>query len=71
MSTLLITTVPFGDKDRLSIDRLEPEGIDYVINPWGRKLKEAEFAEMIEDYDVLNAEMEQITDKVIESALNL
>lgn len=71
MSKVLITTVPFGDKDRLPIDRLEAEGIQYVINPLGRKLKEAELAEMIADFDVLIAGTEQITDKVMESALNL
>ena len=71
MSKVLITTVPFGDKDRLPIDRLEAEGIEYVINPLGRKLKEAELAEMIADFDVLIAGTEQITDKVMESGLKL
>ncbi len=68
MSKALITTVPFGDKNRLPIEQLEAAGIDYLINPIGRKLKDDELAEMITDFDVLIAGTEQITEKVMARA---
>ena len=46
MPKTLITTVPFGDKDRLPLDLLEQADIDYVINPLNKKLTEDELAEM-------------------------
>ena len=67
----LITTVPFGDKNRLPLDLLEEADIEYLINPIGRKLKEDELAEMVGDFDVLIGGTEPITDKVMEHATNL
>jgi D-3-phosphoglycerate dehydrogenase len=71
VSKALITTVPFGDKNRLPIEQLEAAGIDYLINPIGRKLKEDELAEIISDFDVLIAGTEQITEKVMAQAKRL
>jgi len=65
MSKVLITTVPFGDKNRLPLEQLEAAGIEYLINPIGRKLKEDELADMVSDFDVLIAGTEHITDKVM------
>ena len=71
MYKLLITTVPFGDKNRLPIELLEAAGVEYVINPLGRKLKEDELAEMIADFDVLIAGTEAITEVVMAKARKL
>jgi D-3-phosphoglycerate dehydrogenase len=71
MPKALITTVPFGDKSRLPIELLETAGIEYVINPIGRKLKEDELAEMVADFDVLIAGTEPITDRVMSRAPRL
>ena len=49
MSRVLITTVPFGENNRLPLDLLEERKIEYTINPLGRKLKEDELAEMVGD----------------------
>ena len=68
MSKVLITTVPFGDKNRLPLEFLEDAGIEYLINPLGRKLKEDELAEMVSDFDVLIAGTEPITEKVMSKA---
>jgi len=68
MPKALITTVPFADKNRQPLDSLEQAGIDYVINPLGRKLKEDELAEMIAGFDVLIAGTEPITEKVMANA---
>jgi D-3-phosphoglycerate dehydrogenase len=71
MSKALITTVPFGDKNRLPIELLEAAGVEYLINPLGRKLKEDELAEMVSDFDVLIAGTEPITEKVMSCANRL
>lgn len=71
MLKVLITTVPFADKDPLPLQLLEKAGIDYLINPIGRKLKEDELAEMISDFDVLIAGTEPITEKVMTNGKNL
>ena len=49
----LITTVPFGDKNRLPLEQLEAAGIEYLINPLNKKLTESELADMITDFDVI------------------
>ena len=68
MSKVLITTTPFGDKNRLPIELLEAAGIEYLINPLRRKLKEEELVEMVSDFDALIAGTEPITDKVMSAA---
>jgi D-3-phosphoglycerate dehydrogenase len=71
MHKVLITTVPFADKSRLPIERLEDEGIMYQINPFNRKLTEYELAEMVGDIDVLIAGTEAISEAVIRRARSL
>jgi D-3-phosphoglycerate dehydrogenase len=71
MSKVLITTVPFADKNRQPIEQLQAAGIEYLVNPIGRKLKEDELAEMVSDFDVLIAGTEPITDKVMNRAPRL
>jgi D-3-phosphoglycerate dehydrogenase len=68
---VLITTVPFGEVDRRPLDLLEAEGIDYVINPIGRRLRTEELAEMIGDIDVLIAGTEPITAAVMDRGSRL
>jgi D-3-phosphoglycerate dehydrogenase len=71
MPKALITTVPFGDKNRLPLEQLDSAGIQYLINPLGRRLKEDELADLIGDHDVLIAGTEPITDKVMARASRL
>lgn len=68
---VLITTVPFGDPRRDALDRLEAEGIAYVINPLGRRLKEHELAELIPEFSLLIAGTEPITARVLAAAPHL
>ena len=68
---VLITTVPFGAIDRKPLDLLEAEGIEYVINPLNRKLKEAELADLAKDFGVLIAGTEPNTRRVMENAPHL
>lgn len=71
MPKVLITTVPFADRDPRPIELLDSAGIEYLINPIGRKLREDELAEMVTDFDVLIAGTEQITEKVMDRAQRL
>jgi D-3-phosphoglycerate dehydrogenase / 2-oxoglutarate reductase len=71
MPKVLITTVPFADHNRLPVEMLNDAGIEFVINPIGRKLKEDELAELVSDYDALIAGTETITDKVMSRATRL
>ena len=71
MPKVLITTVPFGDRNRLPLELLEAAGIDYLINPLGRKLKEPELAELAADVDVLVAGTEPIGETVMSRASRL
>ena len=54
MPSVLITTVPFGDKNRTPLDMLEQNNIEYLINPLNKKLTEDELTEMITDFDVVS-----------------
>jgi D-3-phosphoglycerate dehydrogenase / 2-oxoglutarate reductase len=71
MSKVLITTIPFADKDRLPLELLENANIDYLINPLNKKLTEDELAEIITDFDVIIAGTEMISSKVMDRAKNL
>ncbi len=71
MPKALITTVPFGDKNRLPFELLENAGIEYLVNPLNKKLTENELAEMVADFDVIIAGTEQITVKVMDRASKL
>lgn len=71
MAKALITTVPFANMNRLPLEQLTSAGIDYVINPLGRRLTEAELTEIVHDSDVLIAGTEPITARVLEHAARL
>jgi D-3-phosphoglycerate dehydrogenase len=71
MPKALITTVPFGDRNRLPLEQLESAGIEYLINPLGRRLKEGELAELVGDFDVLIAGTEPIGERVLSRANRL
>ena len=67
----LITTVPFGEQNKLPLELLNISGVDYLINPYNKRLTENELIELIPDIDVLIAGTEPITKKVIDKAPNL
>ncbi len=68
---VLITTVPFGNRNRLPLDLLENMDIVYLINPLNKKLTEDELIGIVPDFDIIIAGTELITKKVMESAPNL
>jgi len=71
MKKVLITTVPFAGKNPIPLEMLEAAGIEYLINPLGRKLNEKELALMVSDFDAIIAGTEKITDDVMENSKNL
>ena len=68
---VLITTVPFGEKNRMPLDLLESNNIEYVINPFNKKLTEDELLSLVSDFDVIIAGTENISNKVMDKAKNL
>ena len=71
MPKVLITTIPFGDYDRLPLDLLEKAEIEYLINPFNKKITEDQLTEIITNFDVIIAGTEPITKKVMNSATSL
>ena len=68
---VLITTVPFGEKNRLPLDLLEKSKIEYLINPLNKKLTESELIQMLNDCDAIIAGTDKITEKVMNNATKL
>lgn len=71
MHKVLITTVPFADKDFRPIEILKANNINYVLNPLGRKLRGGELLDLISDFDAIIAGTEVITSAVMKKAKNL
>lgn len=71
MAKILITTVPFGDRNRFPLDLLEKANIEYLINPHKTKLTEDQLVKMVSDFDVIIAGTEPITEKVMTQATKL
>ncbi|MBF0290492.1 MAG: phosphoglycerate dehydrogenase, partial [SAR324 cluster bacterium] len=70
MPKIFVSTAPFGEIDHTPIELLERSGLDYTINPLGRKLKPEEIGEMAKDCDGLIAGTEKI-DIVLRTANKL
>lgn len=71
MLKVLITTVPFGKYNASILDEMKSAGLEFVVNPLARRLKEDELADMISDFDILIAGTEPITARVMSRASNL
>lgn len=71
MTKIFISTVPFGERNRLPLELLEGAGHEFVINPIGRRLREEEIAEQVADAEAIIAGTEPITAKVIAACPNL
>jgi D-3-phosphoglycerate dehydrogenase len=71
VAKVLITTVPFGMHNQLPIDLLESLGVDFQINPIGRRLTESELVEMVVGSEIIIAGTEPITARVMDAAPGL
>ena len=70
-SQVLVTTVPFAQRDRYPIDVLDSLNVKYSVNNRGRRLREDELIEMIQHVEVLIAGTEPITARVMDAAPQL
>jgi D-3-phosphoglycerate dehydrogenase / 2-oxoglutarate reductase len=68
---VLITTSPFAELDPKPLRLLDQEKIAYTMNPFHRKLREEELAELIAPYEVVIAGTEPITEAVLDRAPDL
>jgi D-3-phosphoglycerate dehydrogenase len=71
MRSILITTSPFGEGDPTALNLLRENNIGYVLNPFGRRLREEEIADLIGPYEVVIAGTEPITSAVFGRASKL
>lgn len=68
---VLVTTTSFGALDRKPIEILEQAGLECVLNPFGRRLKEEELARLVPEADFVIAGTEPITAAVMDRAPRL
>ena len=68
---VLITNIPFAHLDPRPRETLDEAGVEVVLNPLGRALKEDEYADLIEGFDILLAGTEPVTAKVMDAAPGL
>lgn len=71
MARVLVTTVPFGEHNKLPLELLDGVDVDYAINPIGRRLTEDELCDMVGESEVVIAGTEPITARVMDAAPNL
>jgi len=68
---VLITTSPFGEDNGRALRLLDDANIRYMLNPFGRRLRAEELADLIGPYEVVIAGTEPITEAALNSAPNL
>ncbi len=73
MTEILITTSSFGKQDSSLLHILSENRLSYKLNPYARKLTEAEVVELIEQHQPVGmiAGIEPLTRQVLEKAKNL
>jgi len=71
MTEVLITTIPFAEKNRFPIEMLNATTRSWKLNPYNKKLKETELMQLIPGVKVLIAGTEPITKNVIDRASHL
>lgn len=66
---VLITTSSFGKNSQQPLELMKKNGLEYILNPYQRKVTEDELIAMIEEYkpDFLIAGTEKITSRALDS----
>ena len=68
---VLITAAPFGNLPHAkSLELLHAAGLQYELNPFGRRIAEQELIQLIPDASILIAGTEPITAEAYEAELN-
>ena len=67
---MIATTSSFARESPESLELMEKEGLRIILNPWGRKLKEAELSKLLKDHRPVGllAGTEPITREVLHAA---
>ena len=65
---ILIATHPFGKTGRKPLELLEQTGWDLVFNPFGRRLKEGDIAEILEGVDAVIAGTEPYPEEILRNS---
>ncbi len=68
---VLVTTVPFASYKNTPIRLLENNNIPFILNPFDRKLTEADLKSLIPEFNILIAGTEPITASVIDAGKQL
>jgi D-3-phosphoglycerate dehydrogenase len=73
MPKLLISTSSFDIAHNQVLQSLQNQGFEFILNPYGRKLKESEVLELLNDSDIVGmiAGVEPLTRKVLTSTKSL
>jgi D-3-phosphoglycerate dehydrogenase len=73
MNSILITTSVFGIGDPIALDTLKNAGYEVILNPYGRKLTEAETLDLVSEVKPVGiiAGVEPITARVLQQAKSL
>lgn len=73
MPKILITTSSFGKDEPDLLQSFKKQGLEYQLNPFGRKLTESEISKLIEQHQPVGmiAGVEPLTSNVLEKAKNL
>ena len=73
MTTVLITTSSFGERDNEAIAALAAANVSLVFNPFGRRLTEVEARELLQKHDPVGvlAGVEPLTENVFAAAPSL
>jgi len=68
--TVIATTSSFARESPEALELMEREGLRIILNPWGRKLKEAELSKLLKDHRPVGllAGTEPITREVLDAA---
>jgi len=62
---ILISTSSFGQTDVRPVEMLNSSGVEYVMNPYGRKLKREETVSLLRDMDGLIAGTEMLDKEIL------
>ena len=68
---IFISTSPYADHNKFPLEMLAANGFKFIVNPFRRKLTEAELIQQVLDIEVIIAGTERITKKVLDSAKKL
>lgn len=71
MAKIVVGASTFASTSQVAINMLKEKGYEVILNPYGRKLTEAEVIDLIKDADGLLAGLEPLNERVFSQAKSL